>query len=202
MVRGGAGERSGVGTFMVVRRDVDEEHGRSDCEDGTAGRTKTRWWAAPGAVPSATVSTDVLAREGPLPWWLDRALALAVAVAGLAVVAALLAVHPDARGYGTHEQLGMRPCGWPEHYGLPCPTCGVTTAACLLVHLRPWQAIVTQPFGAGLALAGLALTWLAVLDLARGRAFAVRAYRFGLARWVVGGVALLLLSWWYKAKVC
>lgn len=152
-------------------------------------------------VACAGVSIDVPAGEGPLPRWLDRGLALAVVLAGIAVVGALLAVQPDARGYGTHERLGMRPCGWPEHYGMPCPTCGVTTAACYLVHLQPWQAVVTQPFGAALAAAGLVLVGLATLDLLRGRAFAVRAYGFHLARWVVGGVALLLLSWWYKATL-
>ena len=31
--------------------------------------------------------------------------------------------------------------------GVPCPTCGVTTAACHLLHLQPWQALKTQPFG-------------------------------------------------------
>ncbi|MEZ5964425.1 MAG: DUF2752 domain-containing protein [Planctomycetota bacterium] len=146
------------------------------------------------------MTTFVPVREGPLPWWLDRALAATVVLSAALVVAALLAVEPDARGYGTHEQLGLRPCGWPEHYGMPCPTCGVTTAACYLVHLHPWQALVTQPFGAALAAVGIVLACVAALDLVRGRAFAVRAYRFRMATWVVAGTALLLVSWWYKAK--
>lgn len=147
------------------------------------------------------MSTFVPAREGPLPWWLDRALALAVVLAGGAVVWALANVDPDSRGYGTHEQLGMRPCGWPEHYGMPCPTCGVTTAACHLVHLHPWSALVTQPFGAALAVVGLVVLCTALSDLCRGRSFAARAYGLELARWVVGGVALLLLAWFYKARL-
>lgn len=135
-----------------------------------------------------------------MPLWLDRTLALALVTAGVAVVAALWLVVPDPRGFGTHEQLGMRPCGWPARYGMPCPTCGVTTAASHLVHLRPWQALATQPFGA--VLAGLLLWVLAVtvLDLARGRSFAARAYEVKASRWLVFGTALLLASWWYKVR--
>ncbi|NBO19844.1 MAG: DUF2752 domain-containing protein, partial [Proteobacteria bacterium] len=35
---------------------------------------------------------------------------------------------PDARGLGTHEQLGLPPCGFYLWYGLPCPSCGMTTS--------------------------------------------------------------------------
>lgn len=147
------------------------------------------------------MTTFVPARGGPVPLWVDRTLALSVVLLCTSVVVALLAVQPDARGYGTHEQLGMRPCGWPELYGMPCPTCGVTTAACYLVHLRPWQAVVTQPFGAALAAVGLAVAGTALLDVLRGRSFVARVYELRLARWCLGGAALLLLSWWYRVGV-
>jgi len=139
--------------------------------------------------------------EGPAPAWLDRAVACAVVAAAIGIVLALAGVEPDPRGLGTHEQLGMRPCGWPERFGMPCPTCGVTTAACHLVHLSPWQALRVQPFGAVLAALGLWVMVLAAHDLVRGRSFLARAYAVNPARWILGGLALLLLSWWYKARV-
>ncbi len=136
--------------------------------------------------------------EGPVPAWLDRAVALAVLGAGVAVIWLLASVEPDARGHGTHERLGMAECGWPQRYGMPCPTCGVTTAACYLVHWSPWRALVTQPFGAALAATGLFVMATALADLLRGDSFMTRAYSLRLGRWVIGGVLLLLAAWGYK----
>lgn len=140
----------------------------------------------------------VSVHEGPAPAWLDRAVALLFVVAAAIVTALLLQVAPDARGYGTHEQLGMPACGWPIHYGVPCPTCGVTTAAAYLVHLQPWQALITQPFGAALAAVGLYVAALAAHDLFRCRAFLVRVYGLQLGRWLFGFAALFLASWGYR----
>jgi hypothetical protein len=139
-------------------------------------------------------------REGPVPAWVDRVLAGIVVAAGVTVVAMLAAIDPDPRGLGTHEQLGMAPCGWPERFGMPCPTCGVTTAACHLVHLSPWRALVTQPFGAALAAVGLFVAATAAADLVRGHSFVARVFTVRLPRWIFGGLALLLLAWGYKAK--
>lgn len=147
------------------------------------------------------MSLPVPVTEGPVAPWLDRAIALAIIGAGSAVILALARVVPDPRGYGTHEQLGMSECGWPQRYGMPCPTCGVTTAACYLVHLSPWRALVTQPFGAALAATGLLVLALALVDLVRGRSFVARAYSLRLSRWVGGGILLLLAAWGYKASV-
>jgi len=122
----------------------------------------------------------------------------------LAVVAvfALLAfgTHPDPRGLGTHEQLGLAPCGWLQGKGYPCPTCGCTTAASLIVHLRPIDAFVAQPFGALLALAALAFVVLALAHIVRGRSLMAR-----LAFWPWGRILLLsgvvlLGSWWYLVE--
>lgn len=39
-----------------------------------------------------------------------------------------LALEPDSRGFGTHEQLGLPPCTVRMISGLPCPSCGMTTS--------------------------------------------------------------------------
>jgi len=41
---------------------------------------------------------------------------------------------PDPRGLGTHEQLGLPPCGLQSMFGTPCPSCGMTTAWTLFSH--------------------------------------------------------------------
>ncbi|MCC6670424.1 MAG: DUF2752 domain-containing protein [Planctomycetes bacterium] len=135
--------------------------------------------------------------EGPAAPWVDRMLALAAVGAAVWACVLLAGIRPDPRGYGTHEALGMLACGWPAAYGIPCPTCGVTTAACHVVHLAPLRAFATQPFGASLALAGLGLAGFALYCLVRGRSFLEVLVRLPLARLLLGAIALLFLSWGY-----
>jgi hypothetical protein len=130
--------------------------------------------------------------------WGDRAVAAAVLLAGIALVYVLGQVAPDARGHGTHEQLGMQPCSWPEQMQAPCPTCGVTTAATHLVHLSPVRAVGTQPFGAALAAAGIALAAWAAFCLLAQRSFMALLVRLPYGTIALGSLALLLAAWGYK----
>src|SRR6185503_2475994 len=57
------------------------------------------------------------------------------------------ALHPDPRGFGTHEQLGFKACLPMRLWNFPCPGCGVTTSIALMAHGRPLAALRTQPFG-------------------------------------------------------
>jgi Protein of unknown function (DUF2752) len=138
-------------------------------------------------------------RKGAVHPAIDRTVAAGVLVIAAAIVGLLWPLHPDPRGIGTHEQLGMEPCGWAQGPdGIPCPTCGVTTAACQLVHLHPIDAVVTQPFGAALALAGLALAGTAAFCLARQKSFLDLIAWLPYGTIAVGFTVLLLASWLYK----
>lgn len=71
---------------------------------------------------------------------------------GLIVVATLTLIvarflHPSAKGYGTHQQLGLPPCAFFELTAIPCPSCGLTTSFAYAAHFQFFQALVTQPFG-------------------------------------------------------
>ena len=136
--------------------------------------------------------------ESPTGALVDRGVALIVSVTGAVLVWLLANIHPDQRGHGTHEQLGMTPCGWPPTLDLPCPTCGVTTAACHLVHLSPLRAVLTQPFGAALAGAGIVLAVYAVFCLLTGRSLMDRLVRLPYGSILVWTLVLFLASWLFK----
>jgi hypothetical protein len=70
------------------------------------------------------------------------------ALGALAIVGLSFVLVPDARGHGTHEQLGLPPCTTFRLFGFPCPFCGMTTAFVLMAHAHPIHAFQTQPAGA------------------------------------------------------
>lgn len=146
----------------------------------------------------ARVFTTVAVHDGPRAAWLDRAFAASFFGAACAATAVLLRVTPDARGHGTHVQLGLGDCSFPSTYGIPCPTCGATTAACHLVHGEPLAAIATHPFGAAIALAGLIAGAAGAYCLLRGRSFLDLFMQLPRGKLLLAAVVLLLASWGYK----
>jgi len=109
---------------------------------------------------------------------------------------------PDARGIGTHEQLGLPPCGFVEMFdGVPCPSCGYTTTFTLAAHGRPVDAFVNQPFGFMVFLATVA--GVPFLCVAVGKNISLfsltERWRWG---WIgVGFVVLWILGWIYKWRM-
>lgn len=91
---------------------------------------------------------------------------LLLAAAGVLALAGYL--RPDARGWGTHQQLGFAPCGMIVAIGLPCPACGMTTAFAYTVRGQVVRAFVAQPAGLVLALATIALLAGALWTLLTG----------------------------------
>jgi hypothetical protein len=108
---------------------------------------------------------------------------------------------PDPSGLGTHCQLGLPPCGLVAMMGIPCPTCGMTTAFSQTVHGHVIAALVTQPFGALLALAVTAAAGLSVVVLVTARSWRVNWYRVSPGLVATGVVVLFLASWVYKVIV-
>lgn len=160
--------------------------------------------AAPGAATGNSVVHWTQLHDRSMPWpmgWGERLLLGFVTLCLISAFAILaLRTEPDPRGLGTHEQLGMEPCGWLQARGSPCPTCGCTTAASLLVHLRPLDAFVAQPFGALLGLAAMAFCLLALIHIARSRSFLAQMAWWPWLRILALGLGVLLGSWYYLVE--
>ncbi|MCE9590707.1 MAG: DUF2752 domain-containing protein [Planctomycetes bacterium] len=88
-----------------------------------------------------------------------RIVGACVACGGAALLGVARYITPDASGMGSHTQLGMMKCGFHAVTGIPCATCGMTTAFAHAVRGNLWRSFVTQPAGAVLAV----LTAAAVL---------------------------------------
>lgn len=123
---------------------------------------------------------------------------LALAVTGLlAFVAAGLLLEPDARGYGTHEKLGLQPCLPMAQWGIPCPGCGVTTAVTLAAHGELWRSFLTQPLGILVAAAILAFgVWAPIAHVRRRDLWEdVRGVSLGRWFWVLMGIVTAAWAW-------
>lgn len=124
----------------------------------------------------------------------DFLLALLALLGALALLGTAWRLDPDPRGHGTHEQLGLEPCGYLASYGHPCPTCGMTTSFSNGVRLRFAESFRASPAGFLLCLATMA-TPLWVLHAWSTRRPALRLFaRRG--RWILLAAMIVLLASW------
>lgn len=98
---------------------------------------------------------------------LRRAVWALLAGGALAVLVAARAVTPSAAGIGTHRMLGLPPCAFYAWSGLPCPTCGLTTAFAHAARLQLGASLRAHPLGLPLFALTLALVPYALVALVR-----------------------------------
>lgn len=168
--------------------------------------------AGPSADPPSNVGLDAQPRVEPAPHvvlafgrrW-PRALSFerffwgAAGLAALVVLGLSVWLKPDARGIGTHEQLGLPPCGFVQMFeGMPCPSCGFTTTFALAAHARPLDAIHNQPFGFVLFLVTVAAVPIALGACVRGVSLFELTERWPWGRVFIAFLSLWLLAWLYK----
>jgi hypothetical protein len=89
---------------------------------------------------------NIVLREPLTRWFLRGAWVLAGAGAW-AILAIAAWLRPDARGFGTHQQLGLPPCGFEAITHLPCPGCGLTTSFAHMAHGHPIDAFRAHLMG-------------------------------------------------------
>ena len=131
--------------------------------------------------------------------WLERVFWGALALGCAVVLGVALSLEPDPRGLGTHEQLGLPPCGFAELFdGAPCPSCGFTTTFVLAAHGRVGEAVGNQPFGFVLFVAAALLVPVGAAAAWTGASLAIAT-----EGWPWGGLTFVVVvswgvAWGYK----
>ena len=129
-----------------------------------------------------------------------RLYAAGMTAAAVALLITAASVSPDCQGMGTHRQLTVTPhaCAFVTMTGLPCPTCGMTTAFAYTVRGQVGSALRAQAAGCVLALMTAAGALVGLTALVAGRFPTLNWYRvkpLGLLWW---GLGLLLAAWAVK----
>ena len=137
--------------------------------------------------------------EGATPLKVSsRVIAGIVAASCLTVLVIAVRLRPDARGMGTHRQLGFAACEFKARTGLPCPSCGFTTAFSYFAHGKFVASFYTQPMGALLAWATAITVWVGFYIAVTGRPvhrlLTLVPGRYYLMPLLLSG----LLAWGYK----
>ena len=128
----------------------------------------------------------------------DRA-ASAAALAASALVLGLASwMHPSPDGVGTHTQLGLPACGFYSSVGLPCATCGMTTAFSHAAHGQLLQAFHVQPAGAALAVMTAMLAVTSAYALVTGMRLGPTVAWVARPGVAVSMAAVVLAAWGYK----
>ncbi len=115
---------------------------------------------------------------------------------GLLVVAAWL--DPSSKGTGTHRQLGLPSCGLLEATGIPCATCGMTTAFAYAADGRLIQSFITQPAGALLAIMVATLVAASGFSMVTGMPLSPLFKGFFRPVPVIVFGVFIALAWMYK----
>jgi hypothetical protein len=124
------------------------------------------------------------------------------AVAGTSVLGIARWLVPDPRGIGTHEQLGLPPCGFIQvFHDVPCPSCGMTTTFALAADGRLVDGFKNQPMGFLIFLTTIVLVPILAVASIRAVSLFEATERWPWKRLVLGFIALWLLCWIYKWKV-
>lgn len=155
--------------------------------------------------PPPPVATPVGHRLGPLVSFpcfespvFGRLYAGGVAAAAIAVLWVSVWLEPSRENMGTHRQLGLPPCGFITMTGLPCPTCGMTTAFAHTVRGHLCAAIRSQAAGFALAVGTLVAALTGLWSATTGRYPAVNWYRVNPVRLIWLATLGFVLAWGLK----
>lgn len=87
-----------------------------------------------GVPPPSTRPAPAARGAGRPPSDGERILLLGTGLAALLLLAVAACLSPAPEGHGTHRQLGLPPCTVLVLFGIPCPSCGMTTAWTHFAH--------------------------------------------------------------------
>lgn len=133
--------------------------------------------------------------------WLSFGERIGAAIVGAGALAVLMlasTLTPSASGLGTHQQLGLPACTWTFAFGLPCPSCGMTTAFAHAARGDLLSSFVAQPAGALLAVVTAMVAVMGLYAAITGSRVLALFSACARPRFVAIGVAVLLIAWGYK----
>jgi hypothetical protein len=133
---------------------------------------------------------------------ISRRSRLLAALLGIGLLTALLLASrltPDARGWGTHEQLGLPRCTLLAATGLRCPACGMTTSWSYVTHGQWANAFKTHVAGTLLAPVAAVVSLAAMALAARGKAW--RVNENVVVGVVVAATGLIVCEWIVRVMV-
>ena len=124
-----------------------------------------------------------------------RWLCLSAGVVLLALLVVARCLEPSPSGLGTHQQLGFPACTTILVWGMPCPTCGMTTSWALVV--RGEMAAAARANLGGFLLAIIAIGYLpaSCYFFINGRATSGHWFSQLLAIGVTAAFCVTLLQW-------
>jgi len=96
----------------------------------------------------------------------ERGLLVGASVCLLALLVVARLLTPSQTGVGTHQSLGLPPCGVIVMWGVPCPSCGMTTSWAWFARGDFARSWVTNPGGFLLAVFVLVMSvWMGISGL-------------------------------------
>ncbi len=143
-------------------------------------------------------SPSTIPNPEPLGFPLDRRGRALLSVLSLGLIAGFClaaTLQPDPRGYGTHRQLGLPPCTLRLLFGIPCPTCGMTTSFASLMRAEFSQAFRANPAGLLLGLACAVLVPWSWLSVFYGRLCWIQR-PVSATVWVLGSISIVAVVQW------
>lgn len=130
--------------------------------------------------------------------WFGRLIALSCSLICLSLLVTAAILRPNPSGLGTHLALGLGKCSFLQAFGIPCPSCGMTTSWAWLVRGNVAASLWVQPMGTLLALITAMFFWGGLYLAVTGRA------AHHLLSYLPGGyivyslLILALIAWVWK----
>jgi hypothetical protein len=130
-----------------------------------------------------------------------RLLLVAWGVFLLAGFSLAVSLAPNPAGFGTHQQLGLPPCSFQTMFGIPCPSCGMTTSFSHFVRGQWLRAAAANLGGLLLAIVSMVMVPWSFWSAAQGEMVGIRDPDTWLA-WGIGVLtAVTLLNWLIEVLV-
>ena len=126
---------------------------------------------------------------------LDRVVWSTLLCTALGVLVTARLLTPAVTGVGTHEQLGLPPCGFLALTGWPCPACGLTTAFAHLAHFQPLASLSANPLGLPLFVATALFVPISLRALWSGQTVIAFVDAVEADKWALRFVFAALVTW-------